>query len=340
MTMRIAFFSTKAFEHPYIHAACAAEGHEPVLFEERMHLPTAPLAKGFDAVCVFVNDSIAADTMKALAEGGTRLVLCRSAGFNHVDLDAAREQGIAVMRVPAYSPESVAEHAAGMVLSLVRNLHHQYNRVRNGNYAMDGLAGFTLSGKTAGIVGTGTIGLAVARVFAGFGCTLLGADPSPNPDCAALGMTYVSRDALFAASDIVILQAPLTPETRHMINAETLKLFRKGSVLINTGRGALVDTKAAIAALRGLETIHYLGIDVYEDEAGLFFEDLTTEVVTDPTLQFLTTMKNVLITPHSAWLTREAIGEIMTVTARNASLFAHGVEEGETVVLMPAAATR
>jgi D-lactate dehydrogenase len=336
--MRIAFFSTKAFEHPYIRAACEAEGHEPVLFEERMHLLTAPLAAGFEAVCVFVNDSIAADTMKILAEGGTRLVLCRSAGFNHIDLEAAKAHGIAVMRVPAYSPESVAEHAVGVVLSLVRNLHHQYNRVRNGNYAMDNLAGFTLSGKTAGVVGTGTIGLAVARILAGFGCKLIGTDPFPNPECKKLGMTYVERDELFAQADIVVLQAPLTPETRHMINADTLKLFRKGSVLVNTGRGALIDTKAAIEALRTLETIHYLGIDVYEDEAGLFFEDLTTEVITDPVLQFLTTMKNVLITPHSAWLTREAIEEIAGVTASNASLFKKGLEEGETVVLMPESA--
>ncbi len=337
--MKIAFFSTKGFEHPAILAACAREGHEAALFEERLHLPTARLADGFEAVCVFVNDSIAADTMKMLAAGGTRLILCRSAGFNHVDLEAARAHGIAVMRVPAYSPESVAEHAVGMVLSLVRNLHHQYNRVRNGNYAMDNLAGFTLSGKTAGIVGTGTIGVAVARILAGFGCRLLGTDPYPNRACEALGMVYVERDVLFAKSDIVILQAPLTPETRHMINADTLKLFRKGSVLINTGRGALIDTRAAIEALRTLETIHYLGIDVYEDEAGLFFEDLRTEVITDPTLQFLTTMKNVLVTPHSAWLTREAITEIADVTAANATLFANGLEEGETVVLLPADTT-
>lgn len=333
--MKIAFFSTKAFEHPAIHAACAREGHEVTLFEERMHLPTAPLAQGHEAVCVFVNDSVNADTVAALAAGGTRLILCRSAGFNHVDLDAARAHGIAVMRVPAYSPESVAEHAVGMVLSLVRNLHHQYNRVRNGNYAMDHIAGFTIAGKTAGIVGTGTIGLAVTRVLSGFGVRLLGSDPQPNPACTALGLTYVERDELFAQSDIVILQAPLTPETRHMINAETLRLFKHGSVLINTGRGALIDTKAAIAALRTLETIHYLGIDVYEDEAGVFFEDLSTEVVTDPTLQFLTTMKNVLVTPHSAWLTREAITEIADVTARNATLFAQGLTDGETVVCCP-----
>lgn len=333
--MNIAFFSTKAFEHPAILAACAREGHEAALFEERMHLPTAPLARGFEAVCVFVNDSLPAETIAALAAGGTRLILCRSAGFNHVDLAAARAHGMIVMRVPAYSPESVAEHAIGMVLSLVRNLHHQYNRVRNGNYAMDHLAGFTIAGKTVGIVGTGTIGLAVARVLTGFGVTLLGADPYPNPECLALGMTYVERDELFARSDVVILQAPLTPETKHMINAESLKLFKRGSVLVNTGRGALIDTRAAIEALRTLETIHYLGIDVYEDEAGIFFEDLTTEVVTDPTLQFLTTMKNVLVTPHSAWLTREAITEIADVTAHNATLFARGETDGPTVVPLP-----
>ncbi len=332
--MKIAYFSTKTFEHRFIEEACAAEGHEPTLFEERLHAATAPLAQGFEAVCVFVNDAVCAHTIAALAAGGTKLLLCRSAGFNHVDLAAAARHGLIVMRVPAYSPESVAEHAVGMILSLVRNLHHQYNRVRNGNYAMENIAGFTLAGKTAGIVGTGTIGVAVARILAGFGCRLLGSDPFPNPECEALGMVYVERDALFSQSDIVVLQAPLTSETRHMINAESLKLFRKGSVLINTGRGALLDTRAVIEALRTLETVHYLGIDVYEDEAGLFFEDLSTEVITDATLQFLTTMKNVLVTPHSAWLTREAIGEIAIVTAQNATCFASGL--GDTANLVPA----
>jgi len=199
---------------------------------------------------------------------------------------------------------------------------------------MDSLVGFTLNGKTAGIVGTGNIGLATARILKGFGCRLLGADPYPNKECVALGMSYVDRADLFRQSDVVILTAPLTPDTRHMINGESLKLFKKGSVLVNTGRGALVDAKAVLAALKNLETVHYVGMDVYEDEAGLFFENLSAEIVGDDTLQLLTTYKNCLVTPHTAWLTREALNDIAQTTLDNATSFAAGKPNAGNLVAL------
>jgi D-lactate dehydrogenase len=333
--MRIALFSAKPFERKAFTEANVAYGHTLEMFGERLHAATAPLASGFDAVCVFVNDRVDARTIELLAASGVRLILCRSAGYNHLDMSAAQRAGLRVMRVPAYSPESVAEHSVAMILSLVRNIHHQYNRVRVGNFSMDNIAGFTLHGKTAGIVGTGHIGLATARILKGFGCTLLGSDPVVNPACEALGMRYVPRETLFSLADIVILQAPLNDDTHHMINAESLRLFRRGSVLINTGRGALIDTPAVITALKTLETVHYLGIDVYEEEQGYFFEDWTARIVTDDQLQLLTTLKNCLVTPHSAWLTDEAIAEIATTTLANATAFASGVTQSTNLVSMP-----
>jgi D-lactate dehydrogenase len=333
--MNIAFFYAKQFERPQFDETAAKLGHRISYFEATLNASTAPLAKGFDAVCIFVNDKCDAATLDILAAGGVKLILCRSAGFNQVDLAAAKRHGMTVMRVPAYSPQSIAEHAVGMVLSLVRNLHHQYNRVRNGNFAMDNLTGFTLHGKTAGIVGTGNIGRATARILKGFGCTLLGSDPYPHEEMTALGMEYVTRDELFRRSDVTILTAPLTPETRYMVNADSLKLFKKGSVLVNTGRGPLIDTKAAIEALKNLETIWYLGIDVYEDEAGLFFENHAATIVQDDTLQLLTTFKNCLITPHSAWLTREALNDIATTTLTNASDFEAGRPDPDRTVPLP-----
>lgn len=333
--MRIAMFYTKEFERPQFEAANERHGHTITYFGEALHGPTARLAEGQDAVCVFVNDKVDAGVIETLAGFGIRLILCRSAGFNQVDLKAAEAAGMTVLRVPAYSPESVAEHTVGMILSLIRNLHHQYNRVRNGNFSMDHLTGFTLHGRTAGIVGTGRIGLATARILKGFGCPLLGSDPNPSADCLALGMRYVPTPELFQQSDIVILNAPLTPETRHMINAESLKLFRKNAALVNTGRGALVDSKAVIEALKSCETLTYLGLDVYENESGLFFENLASQIIQDDTFQLLTTLKNCLITPHSAWLTREALGEIAETTLGNATAFAAGRPDPANIVALP-----
>lgn len=330
--MKIALFYAKPYEIPRFNAANGAHGHEIEYIEAALNAKTAPLAKGFDAVCIFVNDVCDAATIDILADGGVKLILCRSAGYNQVDLKAAKAHGMSVMRVPAYSPVSIAEHAVGMILSLVRNLHHQHTRVRSGNFSMDNLTGFTLNGRTAGIVGTGNIGRATARILKGFGCKLLGSDPYPSDEMIELGMEYVDREDLFRQSDIVVLTAPLTPETKHMVNAQSLKLFKQGAVLINTGRGPLVDARAAIDALKNLETIWYLGLDVYEDEAGLFFEDKSTMIVQDDTLQLLVNMKNCLVTPHSAWLTREALTDIAETTLGNASDFAAGTPDPKRLV--------
>ncbi len=330
--MKIAFFYAKDYEKPQFDAVNAAHDFTLDYIPEPLNARTASLAAGADAVCIFVNDVCDAEAIATLAGGGVRLILCRSAGFNQVDLAAAKAHGMTVMRVPAYSPESIAEATIGMVLSLVRKIHHQYNRVRNGNFSMDNLVGFTLHGRTAGIVGTGKIGLATARILKGFGCKLLGADPYPSEDCRALGMEYVEREALFGMADIVILTAPLTEDTRHMINDRSVKLFKQGSVLVNTGRGALIDTKAVLGALKNLETIWYLGIDVYEDEAGIFFENLSGEMVQDDTLQLLTTYKNCLITPHTAWLTDEALNDIAQTTLSNAASFVSGKPDPATTV--------
>lgn len=333
--MKIAMFYAKDYEKPQFEAANRDHGFRIEMIPEALNARTAHMADGADAICIFVNDVCDAQAIETLAKGGVRLILCRSAGFNQVDLDAARAHGMTVMRVPAYSPESIAEATVGMVLSLVRKIHHQYNRVRNGNFSMDHLVGFTLNGRTAGIVGTGKIGLATARILKGFGCRLIGADPYPSEACRALGMEYVDRETLFSAADIVILTAPLIDDTRHMINPRTVKLFKRGSVLINTGRGALVDTKAVLQALKDLETIWYVGIDVYEGEAGIFFENLAADIVQDDTLQLLTTYKNCLITPHTAWLTQEALTDIAETTLANAASFARGEPDPATTVATP-----
>ncbi len=332
--MRIVLFYAKLYERPSLAEANELLGHSITYVEAALRRETAGLANGHDAVCIFVNDVCDADVIDILAKCGIKLILCRSAGFNHVDLAAAKAHGMAVMRVPAYSPESVAEHTVAMILSLIRHIHHQYNRARDGNYSMDGLVGFTLHGKTAGICGTGRIGLATARILKGFGCKLLGTEPYLNPECAALGMTYVDRDTLFSQSDVVILTAPPTPDTRHMVNAESLKKFKMGSVLVNTGRGALVDTRAALQAAMKAETLWYLGIDVYEDESGKFFENMAHDIVQDEKLLLLTNLKNALVTPHSAFLTRESLSEIAHVTLGNASAFEQGKPDPSRIVAL------
>jgi D-lactate dehydrogenase len=330
--MKIAMFYAKAFEKPQFEAVKGEHGHEIVFFDAALNASTAPLAEGFEAVCIFVNDKCDAQALAILARLGVKLILCRCAGYNQVDLEAAREHGLTVMRVPAYSPASIAEHAVALMLTLLRKTHLQYNRVRDGNFSMDNLVGFALAGRPAGIVGTGNIGRAIARILNGFGCRLIGSDPFPSDEMIALGMTYMEREDLFSQSDVVILTAPLTPETRYMVNAESLKLFKRGSMLINTARGALIDTVAVIEALKNLKTIHHLGIDVYEDEAGLFFENLSAEIVQDDTFQLLTTLKNCLVTPHTAWLTHEALHDIAATTLGNASDFAAGRPKPENIV--------
>jgi D-lactate dehydrogenase len=321
--MKIAVFSTKSYDRQALDEANRRHGHELVYFEPRLTPDTVALARGFGAVCPFVNDQLSAPVVEALAASGVRLLTLRSAGFNHVDLRAAEKHGVTVARVPAYSPYAVAEHAAGLVLTLNRRLHRAYARVREGNFSLDGLLGFDLHGKTVGVVGTGKIGTVFCRIMAGFGCRILAHDPYPNPEVREIGARYVELDELFGAADVVALHLPLTPETHHLVDADAVRRMKDGVMLINTSRGGLVDTRAVI---HGLKTgrIGALGLDVYEEEADLFFEDLSGTVIQDDVFARLLTFPNVLITGHQGFFTREALGNIAETTLANATAFETG----------------
>jgi D-lactate dehydrogenase len=321
--MRVAIFSTKNYDRVFLETVNAAYGHELVFFEPRLTEETTALAAQFPVVCVFVNDQLSAAVLTALAKQGIRLIALRSAGFNNVDLIAARESGLTVVRVPAYSPYAVAEHTVGLILTLNRKIHRAYARVREGNFSLDGLLGFDLHGRTVGVIGTGKIGVVVAQIMKGFGCQLLAHDPFPNPDCERLGVKYVSPLDLFAASDIVTLHCPLTPETRHLIDAQALGQMKPGVMLINTGRGALIDTQAVIEALKS-GRIGYLGLDVYEEEADLFYEDLSDKVIRDDVFARLLTFPNVVITAHQGFFTEEALKNIAETTLANITAFEQG----------------
>lgn len=285
------------------------------------------LAEGSDAICTFVNDDLSAGVLQELSDIGIRMIALRCAGFNNVDLEAAKTLGIRVARVPAYSPEAVAEHTVGMMLTLNRKLHKAYNRVRDDNFSLDGLLGFNMYGKTVGLIGTGRIGKATARILLGFGCTLLCHDLYPDDELTQLGARYVDLAELYAESDIITLHCPLTPETHYLINPESLAQMKNNVMLINTSRGGLLDSKAVINALKARK-IGYLGLDVYEQEADLFFENLSEMVIDDDVFKRLLTFPNVLITGHQAFFTEEAMQQISQVTSDNLVAFAAGKASG------------
>ena len=318
--MRVAVFSTRPYDRQFLEPANAAGRHELVFHEARLDETSVAAANGAGAVCAFVNDRLDAGVLQRLHAGGVRLLALRSAGFNHVDLAAAAALGIAVGRVPEYSPYAVAEHTVALLLALNRRIHRAYNRVREGNFALEGLLGVDLHGRSVGVVGTGRIGECFARIMAGFGCQLLGHDPLPNPACLALGMRYVEMPELLASSDVISLHCPLTPQTRHLIDADALARMRPGAMLLNTSRGAVVDTRALIAALKA-GTLGSLGLDVYEEEADLFFHDLSGEVLQDDVFARLLTFPNVLITGHQAFFTEEALTAIAQTTLANIDAF-------------------
>lgn len=320
--MNVTIFSTKTYDRQFLETANAAAGapHHLRYLEARLTLESAPLAQGTEAVCAFVNDVLDRPVLEVLAAGGTRMIALRSAGFNHVDLAAAADLGIAVGRVPAYSPDAVAEHTVGLILTLNRKIHKAYARVREGNFALDGLLGFDLKGRTAGIVGAGKIGIAVARILIGFGCHVLAYDPAPPAELAEIGAEVVDLDTLLAQSDIVSLHCPLTPDTHHLIDRDALAEMKQGVMLINTGRGALVDTGALIEGLKS-GAIGYLGLDVYEEEGDLFFENLSDEILQDDVFARLLTFPNVLVTGHQAFFTAEAMAAIAATTIENLSAF-------------------
>lgn len=326
----MAFFSTKPYDERYFTEANAGHGHDLFFLEPRLVPETVALASGHEAVCVFVNDVLDRKVLEQLAAEGVHLVALRSAGFNHVDLPVARGLGLTVVRVPAYSPHAVAEHAVGLILALNRRIHRAHMRVREGNFALNGLLGFDLHGKTVGVVGTGHIGTVFAGIMMGFGCRVIAFDPSPSDRCQEMGVSYVSLATLLGEADIVALHCPLTPETHHLIDEEAVDAMKHGVMLINTSRGALIDTTAVIEGLKS-GTIGFLGLDVYEEEGDLFFEDLSDQVITDDVFSRLLTFPNVLVTGHQAFFTAEAMQQIAETTLANITAVATGEGEAHLV---------
>lgn len=322
--MKVAVFSTHPYDREFLQAANAGR-HQLSFLEPRLNQETVGLADGHEAVCVFVNDCLDRPVLEALKAQRVRLLALRSAGFNHVDLLAADELGLTVARVPAYSPHAVAEHTLALVLALNRRIHRAFNRVREGNFALDGLMGFDLHGKTVGVVGAGKIGALFAGMMQAMGCRVLLSDPQPAPEFDSLG-EYVSLDKLYRQSKIISLHCPLTPDTHHLINAEALASMQPGVMLINTSRGPIVDTRAVIQALKSGH-LGSLGLDVYEEEGDLFFADLSNEVIQDDVFMRLLTFPNVLITGHQGFFTREALASIAETTLGNISAFESGQGE-------------
>lgn len=316
--MKIAFFSIKPYDRKFFEAANQNFQHELFFLEPHLTTHTASLAKGFPAVCAFVNDTINEDVLKILATQKTRVLALRSAGFNHVDLTAACKSNITVVRVPAYSPYAVAEHTIALLLTLNRKIHKAYARVREGNFSLDGLLGSDLHGQTVGIIGTGRIGTGVARILSGFGCKILAYDPVISEECKKLGVQYAPLSKLFDQADIISLHCPLTPDTFHLVNDDTLNMMKKGVILLNTSRGGVVDTKAIVRALKSGK-IGYLGLDVYEEEEDFFFEDLSNQIIQDDVFTRLLTFPNVLITAHQGFFTKEALENIAKTTLANIS---------------------
>ena len=340
--MRVAVFSTKPYDRQYLSEANAAFGHDLVFFEPKLDLLTAPLADGFPAVCVFVNDKLDRPLLTQLAATGTRLVALRCAGFNNVDLHAAAELGIDVVRVPAYSPHAVAEFTVALLLALDRRIPRAWARVRDNNFALDGLIGNDLHGKTVGVIGTGRIGALVARCLKlGFGCRVLAHDQRPDPALVEIGIEYRPPGEIVAAADILTLHCPLTPETHHLVNAEAIARARPGFLLVNTSRGALIDAQALVEGLKSGQ-VGGVALDVYEQEADLFFEDLSSEIIQDDVFQRLLTFPNVLVTGHQAFLTAEALKAISVTTLRNiaAAEAGGGLENGVVAEMVSAVRQR
>jgi D-lactate dehydrogenase len=322
--MKIAVFSAKRYDREFLDAANAGAGHQLHYFDAPLEADSVGLAAGHEAVCIFVNDQADAGVLEALAAGGTRLVALRCTGFNNVDLEAAGRLGLKVVRVVTYSPYSVAEHAVALLLAINRKIHRAYNRTRDSNFALDGLMGFDLHGKTVAVVGTGKIGCVFAKIMLGFGCEVIGYDKYPSDAFRSLGARYAEPDEIGARADILSLHCPLTPETHHIVNAGSLERAKRGALLINTSRGGLVDTEAAIEALKSGQ-LGGLAIDVYEQEADLFFRDLSSTVIPDDVIQRLLSFPNVIVTGHQAFFTQEAILTICQTTINSVTQFARGL---------------
>lgn len=321
--MKILFFSAKPYDRQFFNKHNAGYGFQLEFLETHLgpHIVNA-VEPGTEAVCVFVNDKLTREVINVLAEKGVKIIALRCAGFNNVDIDAAKQAGIHVCRVPAYSPEAVAEHAAAMLLTLNRKTHKAYNRVREQNFSLNGLLGFNLHGKTVGIIGMGKIGQAFSRIVKGFGCKLIAYDPFVEQQTAD-DVKYLPLDQLLEQADIISLHCPLTPDNHHLINAETIARMKKGVTLINTSRGGLIKTIDVIDALKSGQ-IGNLAIDVYEQEEKLFFKDLSAEIIPDDMIQRLMSFPNVLVTGHQAFFTEEAMDQIAEVTLHSVSDLING----------------
>jgi D-lactate dehydrogenase len=329
--MKVAFFSSKSYDQEYFTRMNEAFGHDLRFFETRLDTQTVQIARGYDAICAFVNDKIDSKTLKKMKRRGISLLVLRNAGFNNVDVEAAENNGITILRVPAYSPEAVAEHALALILTLNRKTHKAYNRVREGNFSLERLVGFNISGKTLGIIGTGAIGKAFIKLLKGFNATVVAYDPYPSDELQKQGIRYTTLEELLSLSDIISLHCPLTPETKNMINAQTLEYVKQGAMLINTSRGKLIDTEAVIQSLRD-KKLGSLGIDVYAEEEKLFFKDLSEMIIDDDVISRLISLPNVLITAHQAFLTREALEQIAETTLQNLTDYEQGKIKPENQV--------
>ena len=322
--MKIAVFSARRYDREFLTAANATAGHQLIFFEACLDAETVALAAGSEAVCIFANDTADDAVLKRLAAAGTRLVALRCTGFNNVDLKAAAQSGIKVVRVVSYSPYSVAEHAVALLQAINRKIHRAYNRTRDSNFELDGLMGFDLHGKTVAVVGTGKIGRVFAKIMLGFGCEVLGYDVVRSPEFEALGARYADPAEIADRADVISLHCPLTPETKHVVNAHTLSRVKRGALLINTSRGGLIDTLAVVDALKSGQ-LGGLALDVYEQEADLFYRDLSSAVVADDVFERLLSFPNVIVTGHQAFFTREALMTIGATTIASVSEFAAGL---------------
>ncbi|ATA22179.1 D-lactate dehydrogenase [Gibbsiella quercinecans] len=321
--MKLAIYSTKQYDRKYLELVNQQFGYQLEFFDFMLSPRTAKTAAGCNAVCIFVNDDGSRKVLEELAQMGIKILALRCAGFNNVDLAAASELGIKVVRVPAYSPEAVAEHAVGMMMCLNRRIHRAYQRTRDANFSLEGLIGFNMYNRTAGVIGTGKIGVAAMRILKGFGMTLLAHDPYPSEQALELGAEYVPLKTLYARSDVITLHCPLTPENHHLLNAEAFALMKKGVMIVNTSRGGLIDSSAAIEALKQ-QKIGALGMDVYENERDLFFEDKSNDVIQDDVFRRLSACHNVLFTGHQAFLTEEALTSIGQTTLKNIEQLSRG----------------
>lgn len=329
--MKVAFFNTKSYDKKFFEEANKDFNHTINFFEVHLTKDTSKLAEGHDSVCVFVNEVLNQDMLQDLSKKKIKFIVLRCAGFNNVDIKAAEKLGIQVARVPAYSPYGVAEHAMALILTLNRKIHRSYNRVRDGNFSIEGLLGFEIFGKTVGIIGTGKIGIVMTGILNGFGCKVIAYDPYPNKTCEEMGVEYLELDHLLERADIITLHAPLTHATRHIINKKAVERMKKGVMIVNTSRGGLIDTLAVIDGLKS-EKIGYVGLDVYEEEGDFFFEDLSENVIKDDVLARLLTFPNVVVTGHQAFFTQTALNVIARTTLANVSAFEKGDMPKENIV--------